>query len=147
MKNIYKLLILIFVFTYFTNKNVVNAKENINHLFDETLYMENIKVISMYDRNTIQTDNDFYLVEYDIIKNGYLIDYYIIEDKIYIIYEKNSKYYIEALTKEGESVYKETLGLIVKDSFYSDKIPAEAYEPHCEAWGADKAGRKWPQLF
>lgn len=122
MKNIYKLFILLFVFTYFINRNSVNAEENINHLKDETVYKENIKAISMYDKNTIQTENEFYFMEYNIIKTGYLIDYYIIDENIYIIFEKTDKYYIEILSKDGETIKKETLGLIVKDSYYVDKF-------------------------
>lgn len=122
MKKIYKIFIVVFIFMYFTKSNVVNAEESINHLTEETLYVENVNAISLYDNNTIQTENEFYFLEYNIIKTGYLIDYYTLEDNIYVIYERSSKYYIERITKEGEIISKVTLGLTVKDSYYLDKF-------------------------
>ena len=122
MKKIYKIFIVVFIFMYFTKSNVVNAEESINHLTEETLYVENVNAISLYDNNTIQTENEFYFLEYNIIKTGYLIDYYTLEDNIYVIYERSSKYYIECITKEGEIISKVTLGLTVKDSYYLDKF-------------------------
>ena len=45
MKKIYKIFIVVFIFMYFTKSNGVNAEESINHLTEETLYVENVKQI------------------------------------------------------------------------------------------------------
>lgn len=95
----------------------IDAFEKDNHYNDVDESKINIEGITNIYKDVIYKDNCFYISKYDLEYNGNLINYYEINELIYIIYQLDANTYLECLDTNYQILNYTVINHDINDTF------------------------------
>ncbi len=91
-----------------------STKDNHYVNIKEEVFLENTNVINIIDDDIYQTNNEFNIK--DVNRKGRLINYFVLNEYYYLIYEYNSNYYLELLDSNLEQKNKVSIDYKITNS-------------------------------